>query len=334
MYIDTEVFKRHGLRLDTKDFNTLKDTFIKGGLRLLIPAMMERELFRHYQRRAEACADAVNSKALQEHPIPFLKIWKPQPKEEVIVKCFKELKSQWEQFKSHFTVEELPLVGDINRVVDWYFSVQPPFGKGKKRKEFPDAFILSTLESYFKDHKANIAVVSGDGDLRTACKMRPYIQHYDSLKDYVKAFEPELTKEEYFIEEPVDPTQSIVTEDLQELKAILGRGASATQVEINRVIKLLQVRGENYRYFFLNADEPMWLPYLKANGFFDNPPEVEQTEEGGSKIPGWPPIDYLIRVCASAHEEVLTMVEEIPETKNPRVLEGIVTIVLKSNDKE
>ena len=123
-------------------------------------------------------------------------------------------------------------------------------------------------------------------------------------KNMSRRFKPELTKEKYFSEKPVDPTQSIVTEDLQELKTILGRGVDATQFEINRVIKLLQGRGENYRYFFLKADEPMWLPYLKANGLFDNPPQVEQIGDGGLKIPDWPPIYYLERVFASAREEV------------------------------
>ena len=104
LYIDTEVFKRQGLRLNTDDFNLLKDTFVKGGLRLLVPAMMERELLRHYRRQAEECADAVH-KAQQKHPMPLLKMWTPRPKKEVIDECFNELKSQWEQFKSHFVVE-------------------------------------------------------------------------------------------------------------------------------------------------------------------------------------------------------------------------------------
>ncbi len=330
LYIDTEVFKRQRLRLDTSVFNSLKDTFVKGGLRLLVPAMMERELLRHYRRQAEKCADAVH-KAQQKHPMPFLGMWTPRPKNEVIDECFNELKSQWEQFKSHFTVEDLPLVGDLDRVVNWYFSVEPPFSAGKK-KEFPDAFILSALEAYHNDHKANIAVVSGDGDFGKACKIRRYIQHFDSLEKYADAFKPELTRERYLIEEPVDPTQPIVTEDLQELKAILGRGVGATQVEIDRVIKLLQRRGENYRYFFYNADEPMWLPRLKASGLFDNPPEVERTEDGSFKIPDWPPIYYLERVFGSDREEVLTILEGLPESTNPRVLEEVMTIVLKSDD--
>ena len=78
LYIDTEVFVRHGLRLDTKEFNSLKDTFAKGGLRLLVPAIMERELLRKYRERANICADAVY-KAQQKHPIPTLKMWTSCP---------------------------------------------------------------------------------------------------------------------------------------------------------------------------------------------------------------------------------------------------------------
>ena len=331
-YIDTEVFKRNGLRLDTADFDLLKDTFVKGGLRLLVPTFMERELLRHYIKQAEICADAVE-KAQTKHPLPFLEMWSPLSKDEVKTKCFQELKLQWERFKSHFIVEELPIVGDLDQVIDRYFGVEPPFSS-KKPKEFPDAFILSTLETYHNDHKANIAVVSADGDFTEACKMRHYIQHFPDLEKFVEAFKPELKKEQYFTEEPVDPTQPIVTEDLTELKAILDRGTGATQIEIERVINLLQSRGQNYHYFFSNASGPMWIPHLKDNGFFDNPPAVEETGDGNLKIPFWPPIHYLESVFGSVteREEVLRILEGLPKNNNPRVLERIVNIVLMSDD--
>ncbi len=222
LYIDTEVFKHQGLRLDTSVFSLMQDTFVKGGIRLLVPAMMERELLRHYQIQAEKCADAVE-KTQKMYPISSLEMWTARPKSEIIEACFNELKSQWEHFKSHFTVESLPLVGDLDRVVDWYFEVKPPFSDPKKLKEFPDAFILSALDLYHNDHRANIAVVSGDRDFSNACQVRRHIQHFDKLEQYIKAFEPELTRERYVIEEPVDPTQPIVTEDLTELRAVLGR---------------------------------------------------------------------------------------------------------------
>ena len=332
LYIDTEVFVRHGLRLDTAAFNSLKDTFVEGGLRLLVPAIMERELFRKYRQQAESCADAFY-KAQQMHPMQTLEMWTPYSKEKVIDQCFDELKSQWKGFKSHFKVKNLPLVGDLDDVVDWYFRVEPPFSP-RKNKEFPDAFVLSTLEAYHKDHMANIAVVSRDQDFGRACKLRRYICHFDSLEEFVSAFKPGLTKEQYFPEKPVDPTQTIATEDLQEIKAILGRGVDATEIEINRVTKLLQPRGENYRYFFFNAKEPVWLPHLEASGLFENLPEVEPTDDEGFKIPDWPPSSYLARVVESApdRERVFHILESLPKSTNPRVLAPIVAIVLKSGD--
>ena len=332
LYIDTEVFVHQGLRLDTSAFKSLKDTFAKDGLRLLVPAIMERELLRKYRKQAEACADVVY-KAQQKHPIPTLRMWTPYSKAEVIDQCFDQLNSQWEEFKSHFKVEKLPLVGDLDVVVEWYFRVEPPFSTTKK-KEFPDALILSTLDTYYKDRKANIAVVSGDQEFGKACNRRRYICHFDRLEEFVSAFRPELATAEYFPERPVDPTQPIATEDLQELKAILARGVDATQIEINRVIKLLQPRGENYRFFFFNANEPMWLPHLEANGLFENLPEVKATEDGGFKIPDWPPSSYLERVAESApnREKVFRILERLPKSTNPHVLAPIVAIVLKSDD--
>ena len=151
LYIDTEVFIREKLCFEKKGFSLLKNTFIKGELRLLVPAMMERELIRHYRRQTEECADAVN-RVQKKYPMPFLNMWKTRPNEEIIDKCINELKSHWVQFKLHFKVEDLPLVVDLDRVVDWYFKIRPPFST-KKLKEFPDAFILSALESYYKDQQ-------------------------------------------------------------------------------------------------------------------------------------------------------------------------------------
>ena len=53
IYIDTEFFMRNNLRFDTKPFTALKETFSPKGLRLLVPEMMERELLRHFRRKAE-----------------------------------------------------------------------------------------------------------------------------------------------------------------------------------------------------------------------------------------------------------------------------------------
>ena len=56
LYIDTQVFVQNNLNLNSEVFRKLKDTFVKDGLRLLVPEMMERELFRKYEERAKKVA--------------------------------------------------------------------------------------------------------------------------------------------------------------------------------------------------------------------------------------------------------------------------------------
>ena len=321
LYIDTQVFVRNSYRFDTQAFTQLLDTFVKGGIRLLIPEMMERELLRKLDEQAEKVAQALIN-AHKTHPIPSLSLVDLPPKDELKSKCYDEMVRQWETFKEHFRVEELPLVErNLKEAVEWYFRKEPPFSNPKKPKEFPDAFILSALEHYHKEHKANIAVVSGDGDFQEVCARRwfRFIEHFPSLDKYIEAFEPELKSED--LEPPeIDPTRPITTEDLTELQAILGRGNDVTPIEIDRVLNLLKSRGTNYDYFFAQAKDGVWLEPLRSNGYFDNPL--------------WPPISYLVRVYETKPERVLEILENLPETSNPHILEDIVDVVLKADSVE
>ncbi|SDH14468.1 PIN domain-containing protein [Nitrosomonas sp. Nm132] len=328
LYIDTEVFKGQSLRLDSKAFILLIDTFVKEGIRLLVPEIMERELLRHYNNQAtKATNDLLD--AYNAHPINSLSLNDIPSQKDLETQCLTTMVQQWEDFKKHFIVEKLPLVGCLDDVIDWYFNIELPF-EPKKLKEFPDAFILSTLDHYHKEHKANIAVISKDSGFYKACINRRYIWCFTDLNKYVEAFKPEFSGEDRE-PEPIDPTKPITTEDLTELKAILGRGNDVTSIEIGRVLQLLRSRGSNYDYFFQNARDPIWLDHLSSQGFFQNPPEVEKTAEGSYRIPDWPPLYYLVRVYEAAPEKTLAEIEKIPDTNNFRVLEGIVEIVLKSD---
>ncbi len=317
LYIDTQVFVQNGYRLDTQAFTHLLDTFVKGGIRLLIPSMMEWELIRKFEEQAIKAAKALIN-AHKTHPIASLSLIAIPTEEELQSKCYDEMVRQWEMFKEHFIVEKLPIVGNLEDTIDWYFKKEPPFSE-RKPKEFPDAFILSALDHYHKEHKANIAVVSGDGDFSKACTLRRFIVYFSSLDEYIEAFEPELTSKD--LEPPeIDPTRPITTEDLKELQAILGRGNEVTTIEIDRVLNLLKSRGTNYDYFFAHAKDGVWLEPLISNGYFDNPL--------------WPPISYLIRVYETKPERVLEILENLPETSNPHILEGSMDVILKANSVE
>ena len=167
LYIDTEVYVRNGLRFDRNALSRLTGDFVKGGLRLLVPAVMERELLRHFRRQAKTAAD----KVIQSHkayPLSDLSIAELPSQSELQQECLDYMTRQWSTFKEHFVLENLPAVGNLEEVLDWYFDVRPPFSS-KKEKEFPDAFIISALDQYHGQSHRNIAVIGFDGDFAKAC---------------------------------------------------------------------------------------------------------------------------------------------------------------------
>ena len=330
LYIDTQVFVKNSLALDTGGFKQLKSTFVKGGLRLLVPEMMKRELFRKYEERAEKAAKRAKE-AHKIYPINSLSLGDLPSRDELEKQCLSELKRQWEAFKEHFVVEELPLVGNLEDVVNWYFEIKAPFASsGGKQKEFPDAFILSALEHYHQENQANIAVITEDGSFREACVSRRYIDYYPNLEEYIKAFAPDRTAED-LNPEPIDLTQPIITEDLTALKEIIGRGSNVTSIEVDRVLQLLRSHGENYRYFFSESSDPIWLSHLEQNGYFRNPPNSVVLSDSSVQYPLWPELEYLKNVARDAPEEVIQIVLGLPEVDNPMVYNDILDIALSLN---
>lgn len=327
VYIDTEFFKRQGLRFDTRACSALIDTFTKDGLRLLVPTIMERELLRHFVKEAEK-----STKAIKKAHKTYLAFAELPSAEELEANFVEEMNRQWSSFKEHFVVENLPIVGNIEDVVNWYFEIRPPFSE-KKLKEFPDAFIISALDQYHKQHHANVAVISGDDDFSKACASRRYVVHFSDLEKYIAAFQPELSGEER-LPGDVDLTKPIATEDLTELKAILARGGQVTSIEVVRVMQLLESRGSNYDYFFQNADDSVWLEHLLKRDYFLNPPDSEQIAEEHYIIPWWLPLEYLIRIFDAAPAEVVDIISRLPNTNNVRILEGIFRIILKADSAD
>lgn len=115
LYIDTEFFKRQGLRFDTSAITNLKKAFVKGGIRLLVPVIMERELLRHFEREAEKISNAL-TKSHNEYYIKRLDLSEIPCLNDLKSKCLEEMTSRWSFFKEYFVVENLPIVGNLEDV--------------------------------------------------------------------------------------------------------------------------------------------------------------------------------------------------------------------------
>ena len=129
----------------------------------------------------------------------------------------------------------------------------------------------------------------------------------------------------------LDLLAPITAQNQQEIRTILEKPAP-TEDDINSMLELIKRRGANYRFFFEYAKNPVWIPILKDQGFFNSPPSVKPADEGYVTYPFWPPISYLKRVANDDPEQVVDILVELPETDNPAVLQEICDIACAIED--
>lgn len=95
------------------------------------------------------------------------------------------------------------------------------------------------------------------------------------------------------------------------------------------LVTKIRARGDTYAYFFDQLDSPEWLAPLAENGFFKDPPGVEDVGDGFVRLPIWPESRALARLADRAEDDVSRLILECPETDNPRVHEDFVDAALK-----
>lgn len=168
VFIDTSVFKREAYFKKTGAVSRLFELAANGWIRVLMPEIARREWWKHYSEAMRINFDEVERKAVlmgnTKEAGELVKAHK------TIAKSYETLIS--ESFEKHLLyacVEVLPnsyAQDTFDKVVDKYFAKEKPFGNKGKDKEFPDAFILSSLEKYAEDNSiSKILLFSADKDM-------------------------------------------------------------------------------------------------------------------------------------------------------------------------
>ncbi len=82
-----------------------------------------------------------------------------------IQSIFTKLKSSLDKFLEENSIEIIESKTiNVNEIFDNYFSSKPPFGEGKKKNEFPDAFIYSTIKEWTIKNKRKVYLITNDSD--------------------------------------------------------------------------------------------------------------------------------------------------------------------------
>lgn len=178
-FIDTEAFRAAGLDWSSRTWSSLVDLAKGGTLRPITTSITAREV---EARLSDALAEA--EAAAQKHAAIFNQLGQVgalgdgdrssrQP----------ALNGRFRKFLKKAKFTEIPLVVSIEQVLDDYFAGVVPFGAGKKKHEFPDAFVMSSLIAWIKSHRSKVYVVGKDPDLVAFCAARVDLVQLDSVAE-------------------------------------------------------------------------------------------------------------------------------------------------------
>lgn len=167
--IDTNIFEANHFDFGTgSTMSVLAKQIQNGKVKLVLSDIVIREVEKHISNRVdEVCGKARKLRQDYLHILPEqyltnigLELYIQIPEKGTI---HEKAQKVFADFISHCNVERLNTGGiNIEKVLDDYFSVCPPFENSeKKRKEFPDAFIAEEIKNRFGSDET-VAIISQD----------------------------------------------------------------------------------------------------------------------------------------------------------------------------
>jgi hypothetical protein len=198
VFLDTCILEQQQFNFSSAAITSFVDVAKKQKLQLLLPDPTAKEIQRHIRERS---ADALKALEDARRKAPFLAKWKgfPQRTNQRLADWEVNTLAQeeWKSFLKQFDTVHLGYDGiKTETVMAWYDSARPPFGKGAKRKEFPDAFAVAILDAFATAKTVTVAIVSTDSDMEAACGHFGNLLYFSSLQQLTES----LLKDEHGVE--------------------------------------------------------------------------------------------------------------------------------------
>lgn len=176
VFIDTEAFVRERLDWNSRAFSRLKELVRSGHLHILTTRVTREEVVGKIRESL-----AIATAALRKHDVVLrqlgFKVPVDEGSEERTVKLF-------EEFLRELRAIEVPVSRDVDKILHSYFHQLPPFS-AKKKNEFPDAFVVQSLQERVTASRRKIYVVSADPDMKSSCESVAELLLVDSISEVI-----------------------------------------------------------------------------------------------------------------------------------------------------
>ncbi len=196
IFIDTNIFRGVGFNFSAARIDAIKEVAKRSKITLIIPKPVEIEIKRHMHNMASenvAALKAVNSKSFLLKKLNFwhLNIYSGK---ELVNELYKGLLADYDEFLTLFEVERLDYSElDMTNVMRCWEFHEPPFSV-KKPNEFIDAISLSIIQQYQKSIRSRVAIISGDGDLKSACEVSSELVHFENILAFSESHNPDVNR--------------------------------------------------------------------------------------------------------------------------------------------
>ena len=191
VFIDTSVYFSNNYKFGQHGLWKLQELLKTGSVALLITDRTKDEINIKLE-------DSYKSILSQKNPLRNKKT-----KDEILLKATKKIdnidnlnnkltkKKEFVTKKFKYLLEETNCTFlkatdiDAKTVFSLYFNKRPPFGEGRKKSEFPDAFVLERIRQYAEEKNKKVYIISTDNDMKTYAKEYENLIYLNNLKDYI-----------------------------------------------------------------------------------------------------------------------------------------------------
>ncbi|MGZ4972905.1 MAG: PIN domain-containing protein [Limisphaerales bacterium] len=191
VFIDTQVFRKSRFGVADPKFTRFRELCADGELVLVTTSITRREIEAQIDEVVPEIISAFTKAShfaacLGQPVLTILGMPASDLTEPVVAAALK--KSVDGFFQGCATVQlEFPK-DKLSDVLDSYFERRPPFGAGKKKAEFPDAFVLETLKARPGSKGEVTYVITEDPDFVEACKHCAQLESVPTLGHFLDRY--------------------------------------------------------------------------------------------------------------------------------------------------
>jgi len=189
IFIDASTFRRECFSLSGHKLGTIYDLGCKGKISIFLTDITLQETRNLLDEFIEDIK--LLHLKLSRKLEPFKEILKQSlvdknDNEEEIAQTLDKIRVSLEDYFEDVDATILPVSQvDSAKIFESYFSQRPPFGDGKKKFEFPDAFSLLALQDWCEENDQKMYVVSADSDMEAYCNSSESLFYLPNLSHFL-----------------------------------------------------------------------------------------------------------------------------------------------------